>query len=146
MNILLAEDNKMNIEIIRDMLEEAGNNVVVAENGRDGIDCLYRYDFSVILMDVEMPILDGVSATKAIRADTSLKEKANIPIIAVTAGPTESKEKIFAAGVDSYVVKPVELTTLLRTISNVVIKGKDKLIRKLIFRIKELEDKIIELG
>ena len=146
MNILLAEDDYLNVVILQTMLEEAGYDVVVARNGREAIACLHEREFSVILMDVKMPVLDGIAATKAIRRDSVLKEKANIPIIAVSACDGDNKDEIFAAGVDGYIEKPVDFTLLFKTIGDVVVGRKDRIIRQLRSKIMELEAEIMELS
>jgi len=121
MKILLVEDNLVNVTFVKFMLEESGYEVVVANDGYDAIDCLYNDDFSVIIMDLQMPVLDGLAVTKTIRADVLLKEKANTPIIIMSSSVSEQeKKKMFEAGADGYIEKPDEISILLSTISTVV--------------------------
>jgi CheY-like chemotaxis protein len=102
---LLAEDNKINQQFATLVLTNAGHSVEIAGNGREAVDALGRSDFDVILMDIQMPLLDGVQATQEIRA---LPEpNGTIPIIAVTAhAMAGAREEYLAAGMNDYIAKP----------------------------------------
>jgi CheY-like chemotaxis protein len=124
MKILLAEDNPLNLAFMKFMLEETGYEVVAAGNGQEAIDLLYGQDFSVVLMDFQMPVLDGIAATKSIRDDVLLQDKANIPIIIMSCCVTEEdKMSMYEAGADGYIEKPEDVSILLRTISKVVVNN-----------------------
>jgi signal transduction histidine kinase/DNA-binding response OmpR family regulator len=112
LRILLAEDNKINQQFATVVLTKAGHSVQVAGNGHEAVDAVRRSDFDVILMDVQMPDLDGVEATRQIRA---LPEpKCNIPIVAMTANAMSgAKDEYLTAGMDDYVSKPVQPKLLL---------------------------------
>jgi two-component system sensor histidine kinase/response regulator len=112
--ILLAEDNAINQEIATEILEQAGYSVVGAENGEMALRKLRDEDFDVVLMDLQMPVMDGFQATAELRRDPKLK---SIPVIAMTAhAMTGDRERCLAAGMDDYVTKPVDPETLLQTI------------------------------
>jgi signal transduction histidine kinase/CheY-like chemotaxis protein len=105
--ILLAEDNDINKMIVLEMLEETGVDVDVAMNGADALDQLERQHYDLILMDIQMPIMDGYEATRKIRAMGNHFE--SIPIIAMTAHALEGdSNKSLEAGMDYHVSKPFE--------------------------------------
>ena len=107
LRILLAEDNKVNQQFATLLLNKAGHSVEVAPNGSCAVDAVRNQDFDVVLMDVQMPELDGIQATKQIRALP--KPKCDIPIIAMTAhAMTGAREEYLAAGMDDYISKPVQ--------------------------------------
>ena len=112
LRILLAEDNKINQKFAMALLAKGGHQVWIAENGHQAVDALRRNDFDVILMDIQMPELDGIQATKQIRAMPG--PKSDIPIIALTAHALAgAREEYLAAGLNDYVSKPVDQTVLL---------------------------------
>ena len=112
LRILLAEDNKINQKFALALLAKGGHQVHVAENGHQAVDALRRGDYDVILMDIQMPELDGIQATKQIRAMPA--PKSGIPIIALTAHALAgAREEYLAAGMNDYISKPVDQTVLL---------------------------------
>jgi PAS domain S-box-containing protein len=109
--ILLAEDNEENIAMIAEYLEVRGYRVEVARNGSDAITSIRQFQPALVLMDIQMPGMDGLEATRRIRADETI---AHIPIIALTALAMEGdRERCLAAGVNEYMSKPVRLKALL---------------------------------
>jgi PAS domain S-box-containing protein len=125
LRILIAEDELISQMACKKMLEQSGHHVVAVENGQDVIDCLAEQDFDLVFIDVQMPVMDGVSATKAIRDGRSGVNKADIPIIAMTAyAMTGDKEKFISAGMDGYISKPVDEAEL-RAVIGKVIAGKN---------------------
>jgi signal transduction histidine kinase/CheY-like chemotaxis protein/HPt (histidine-containing phosphotransfer) domain-containing protein len=112
LRILLAEDNKINQQFAKVLLTKAGYSVQVAENGHHAVDALREAEFDVVLMDIQMPELDGIGATRQIRA---LPEpKCRIPIIAMTAhAMAGAREEYLAAGMNDYISKPVQPKLLL---------------------------------
>lgn len=123
LNVLVAEDNKVNQMIIKGYLNKLGCNVVTANNGKEAVEKLEDLDIDVILMDCQMPVLDGFQATELIRDMPS--GKAQTPIIAVTANALESdRMRCFDAGMDAYLSKPVDLVNLRRVVHEVAIDGK----------------------
>lgn len=114
--ILLTEDNIINQLGIKNLLENFGYRVVTANNGQEAVE-IYGSDTSIdlILMDIEMPILDGFEATRMIRDIEKQKGRDNtVPII--TLSGSNMKEKCIAAGFDSYLSKPVETVELRKTL------------------------------
>jgi CheY-like chemotaxis protein len=120
LNILLAEDNSVNQRLMVRLLEKHGHHVVVAGNGREALAALERESFDLVLMDVQMPEMDGFEATAAIRQ----REQAtgtHIPILAMTAhAMAGDRERCLEAGMDGYVCKPVQIQALLAAIESVV--------------------------
>ncbi len=103
--VLLVEDNSTNLLLARRILEKAGYWVEVAANGREGVEAAKRQRFDVILMDVQMPVLDGCAATKEIRRFPGWAGR--VPIIALTASVySEDSKRCFEAGMDDFVGKP----------------------------------------
>jgi len=123
LRVLLAEDNAVNQRVAVRLLEKQGHTVVVASDGRKALEALAREQFDVVLMDVQMPVMDGVEATAAIRE----KEKAtgiHIPIIAMTAhAMTGDRERFLADGMDGYVSKPIHGPVLLEAIESTLSAG-----------------------
>jgi len=122
LRVLLAEDNKINQQFATLILNKAGHSVVVAANGREAVDTFRCSDFDAILMDIQMPELDGVQATRQIRA---LPEpKGSIPIIAVTAhAMAGAREEYLAAGMDDYISKPFQPALLVSTLEKSCDRG-----------------------
>ncbi|WP_169732623.1 PAS domain-containing hybrid sensor histidine kinase/response regulator [Desulfonatronum lacustre] len=126
LRILLVEDEPSNALPIRKLLEKAGHTVTLAKDGQQALDLFKDQDFDLILMDIQMPVMNGVEATKGIRSSTDLGPKKDIPIIALTAyAMFGDKEKFLEAGMDDYLAKPVRMEDLekvlekhLRTIQN----------------------------
>ena len=116
--LLLAEDNGLNAEIAMTILQDADAEVKLAADGKIAVDMLKDVPvgyYDAILMDIQMPNMNGYEATKAIRKLTD--ERAKIPIIAMTANAFEEDRQVaLAAGMDDYVAKPVEISELFRTI------------------------------
>ncbi len=121
--VLIAEDNEVNVMVTTLRLEDMGYTYSVAGNGLEVLDLLKREPFDLILMDIEMPVLDGISATKAIRSAMAGGPipNPNIPIIGVTAHALkEFREKSLSAGMDDYVSKPVDFNELSFVINRLV--------------------------
>ena len=116
--VLLVEDDPSNRIPTQKLLEQAGHEVALAENGRQALELLAENDFDCVLMDIQMPVMDGIEATRIIRESEALGPKRNIPIIALTAYAMEGdREKFLAAGMNGYVAKPVEIDSLLQGMS-----------------------------
>lgn len=102
--ILLAEDHAFNRQVAVEFLQEAGATVCVANNGEEALDLLRKENFDCVLMDVQMPVMDGFAATRLIRADAAL---AGMPVIAMTANASgEDRERCLAAGMNDFIGKP----------------------------------------
>jgi len=109
--ILLAEDNPMAFEVVAEYLTEKGYRVITASNGAEAIERAQQEQPALILMDAQMPVMDGLEATRRIRADAELK---HIPIIALTGLAMEGDEqRCLAAGANDYLSKPVSLKKLM---------------------------------
>ncbi len=113
--ILLVEDNAVNQRLACRILENGGHTVVVAENGREALDALGRESFDLVFMDVQMPEMDGLEATAAIRRREN-GSNVHIPIVAMTAhAMAGDRQRCLAAGMDGYLAKPVRARELLET-------------------------------
>ncbi|MBF0118905.1 MAG: response regulator [Desulfobacterales bacterium] len=113
--ILLVEDNTFNQQIASELLKSKGIFVSVADNGVAGLNMIKKSKFDVILMDIQMPEMDGYETTIAIR-EWEKDKNCKTPIIAMTANMTEDREKCFEVGMDDYVTKPIDPDYLLETI------------------------------
>ena len=120
--VLLAEDNKVNQTLAMRLLEKLGCHVTVVDNGRHAIDALAENEFDIILMDVEMPEMDGISATKEIRRREQ-DSKQHIPIVAVTAHAiVGDRERCLEAGMDDYLSKPVRINEIRAMLTKILLK------------------------
>ncbi len=118
LDVLLVEDNAINRLVARDMLEKAGHRVVEAKDGREGIEAAAKEPFDLILMDISMPVIDGVTATHTIRDTEGPNRKT--PIIALTAHVLdEDLARFRTAGVTDTIVKPLTGKTLLRSVGEI---------------------------
>ncbi len=116
LKILLAEDNPINQVFARRVLDKLGAEVTVADNGQEALDRVQEQEFDIVLMDCQMPVIDGYEATRKIRLLGGKFE--NLPVIALTAfAMSEDREICLAAGMNDYVTKPVDRTILLKTIN-----------------------------
>ena len=116
--ILIVEDNDMNRDMLSRRLGRKGFDIVMAEDGAQGVDMANSESPDLILMDMSLPVLDGWEATKKIKSTESTE---SIPIIALTAHAMDSdREKALAAGCDDYDTKPVELPRLLDKINQLL--------------------------
>jgi len=107
LNVLLAEDNRVNQRVAVAMLERDGHRVTVVDNGKAAVDASARTAFDVILMDVQMPDMSGFEATSAIRAREA-STGARVPIVAMTAHALQGdRERCLAAGMNGYITKPL---------------------------------------
>ena len=116
--ILLVEDNEMNRDMLSRRLERKGYEVVIAVDGKAGVDMASSAGPDLILMDLSLPVMDGWEATRRIKADAATQ---NIPVIALTAHAMAGDEqKALEAGCDDYDTKPVELNRLLGKIDKLL--------------------------
>jgi PAS domain S-box-containing protein len=141
-NILLVEDNIVNQKLIASILKKKGySQVDTVNNGYEAIECLKKIDYDLVLMDCQMPGIDGYETTKLIRSKTSPVLNRNIPVIAMTAGAIKGdREKCLDAGMNDYMTKPVKIDILIETIEKWII-SKDEYE---IFNHKSLLENLIE--
>ena len=123
LRILVAEDNKINQRVITVLLGSLDCRVTVVETGREALDAVSDGTYDVVLMDIQMPEMDGVEATMAIRALDD-PEKAAVPIVAVTANAMAGdRERYLKSGMDAYISKPIESAGLVDAITRCVRPG-----------------------
>ena len=107
LRVLVAEDNLLNQKVAQRVLERRGHEVVLASTGLLALDAMARQDFDVVVMDLQMPEMDGIEATRRLRRDGGAKSA--IPVLGFTASALpEDREACMAAGMDGLVNKPVE--------------------------------------
>ena len=112
--ILLVEDNERNRKLVRTVLEFRGHEVVECGDGEGALPLAREHRPALVLMDIQLPKLDGISALRQLRADA---ETAAIPVIAVTASVTSGeRERVIAAGFNGYISKPIDVATFGDTI------------------------------
>ena len=120
LQVLIAEDNAVNVMLMKKLFSKWGIVPVIAENGERAIELLQYGNFDIVLMDLQMPILDGLEATKIIRRMPDPK-KANVPIIALTASALfDIKDRVYNSGMNDYVSKPFKPNELLEKMLNLV--------------------------
>ncbi len=113
LNVLLVEDNPVNQELCMTVLSTLGCDVILAENGKEALDILNTKEFDIILMDCQMPVLDGYETTRRLRRMEKEAGKPKVPVIALTAYAMEGdKNKCIASGMDDYIAKPFKLKEL----------------------------------
>jgi CheY-like chemotaxis protein len=123
LRILLAEDNAVNQEVAQQMLQKRGHSVTIASNGREALKLVSLSEFDLILMDIQMPEMDGFQATAAIR-EMERKGSRRTPIVAMTAHAMKGdRERCLESGMDGYVSKPVQSKMLYETIENIRATG-----------------------
>ena len=115
--VLVVEDNRLNQELVVGYLEDSEFEVTLATDGRIGVDLYGRESFDVVLMDWQMPEMDGIEATRAIRELERVRGSKRTPVIAMTAHAMPGdREACLTAGMDDYLVKPYSLHELLGTL------------------------------
>lgn len=120
--ILLAEDNKINQKLVKVMLKNAGHRVDIVENGRDAVEKVKQIPYDLVLMDVQMPEMDGIQAAQLIRQEGF----SHLPIIALTANAfAKDKEKCLKGGMNHFITKPLKQDELLGIISQWLDKKED---------------------
>jgi CheY-like chemotaxis protein len=108
--ILIVEDNEMNADMLTRRLQRAGHQVLLGTDGRAGVELTRQHRPDLVLMDMSLPVMDGWTATRTIKADASI---AHIPVMALTAHAVKGeREKALGAGCDDYDTKPVEWSRL----------------------------------
>lgn len=116
--VLIVDDNELNRKLFRVFLNKSGFDCIEAEEGKQAVLLAKEHKPDLILMDIQMPVMDGVTAMKAIRTEPDL---ASIPIIAITSyAMSGDKERFLAEGFNSYISKPIDTRTFVDQIQNVL--------------------------
>lgn len=117
-SILIVEDNAVNMEVVYEMIRRIGHSCDCAVNGHEAVQAVKRFPYDLVLMDCQLPGMDGYEATSRIRRWETTSGRRRVPIVAVTAhAMTGDRERCLAAGMDDYMTKPVDLRGLEATIS-----------------------------
>ena len=120
-HVLLVEDNEVNQQVASELLEGAGLKITVAINGLEAVEKVGRESFDIVLMDIQMPVMDGIQATKIIRSETKHEK---LPIVAMTAGAMAGeKETALAAGMNDLVGKPIDVKELFACLRKWIAPG-----------------------
>jgi len=115
-HLLLVEDNEINQQVAQEILEGAGTRVSIANHGQEALDMLAKESFDGVLMDMQMPVMDGITATKEIRKQSQFKD---LPIIAMTANAMAGdRDRCLAAGMNDHVIKPIDIKELFEVLGN----------------------------
>jgi signal transduction histidine kinase/DNA-binding response OmpR family regulator/HPt (histidine-containing phosphotransfer) domain-containing protein len=122
--VLLTEDNEINQQVASELLEQAGLVVDIANHGQEAIDMIGRRDYDVVLMDIQMPVMDGYTATQSLREDGRYTD---LPILAMTANATAAdSEKSIAAGMNAHINKPIIPAELFKALLTWVKSGREE--------------------
>ncbi len=121
LNILLAEDNETNIVLESTVLKKLGHSVTVARNGLEALNLINIHKFDIVFMDIEMPVMDGIDATKRIRRGESGNENKDIFILAMTAhAVADIKKDGIDAGMNDFITKPIDITQIQERIDKII--------------------------
>ncbi len=113
--ILIVEDEPKNMTLLRDLLQVTGYSTNEATNGKEGVELAKTSKPDLILMDIQMPEMDGLEATRILKTDAATRD---IPILALSSYAMKGdKERILAAGCDGYLAKPFDIKELLKTVA-----------------------------
>ncbi|WP_375395019.1 response regulator [uncultured Sphingomonas sp.] len=124
MNVLFIEDDRMNRRVVKDMLDVAGATMTEANSAEEGLRLLDQNDYAVLLVDLRMPGMDGLTAIGHIRARTDTK--AGVPIIVVTADAAlDLRDRCLAAGADEVLFKPVAMDALFDAMGRILARAAD---------------------
>lgn len=116
--ILVVEDNPDNMALVEEIIEDAGFNIMQSVRAEDGIENLYKGGIDLVLMDISLPEMDGLEATKIIKADNTIS---SVPIIGLSAHAMDSdREAAISAGCDDYLTKPLDEELLLELINRLL--------------------------
>lgn len=119
--ILIIEDNEKNRKLVRDVLQVKGYKTIESETAEEGLKLAVEQTPALILMDIQLPGMDGISAMKQLKADPKTR---SIPVIAITASAmTHNRQTLLAEGFDGYQTKPISLKDFLREVQRVLLAG-----------------------
>ena len=120
--VLIVEDNEKNLKLARDLLQFAGLQTLEATSAEDGIAVAQRERPTLVLMDIQLPGMDGIAALRALRGD---ERTASIPVVALTASVMKSdRERFDAAGFDGFMQKPVDVRTFASDVRRFCARGR----------------------
>ncbi|HVF93308.1 MAG TPA: response regulator [Sphingomonas sp.] len=124
MNVLFIEDDRMNRRVVKDMLDVAGATMDEAESAEEGLQALELYNYDMLLVDLRMPGMDGITAIQHIRARDDAK--ARVPIIVITADTAiDLRDRCLAAGADEVLFKPVAMDALFDAMGRILARDGD---------------------
>ncbi len=113
--ILIVEDEPKNLTLLRDLLQVSGYTTIEATDGKQGVELAKTSKPDLILMDIQMPIMDGLEVTRILKENATTS---NIPVLALTSYAMKGdKERIFEAGCDGYLTKPIDIKELLKQVA-----------------------------
>jgi signal transduction histidine kinase/CheY-like chemotaxis protein len=116
-SILIAEDNPINQKLLKTLLKRFHYDVAVVHNGQEAVDAYLQHPYDLVLMDIDMPVMDGITATQQIREIDRKAQRRRVPVLALTAHALPGdKERILEAGLDAHLPKPVDMAILLRMV------------------------------
>lgn len=120
-HVLVVEDDTLSARFVARQLENAGATAYIAGDGKQALDALREKDFDLVLMDIQMPVMDGLQAVRAIREGEVGEQRRRIPVIALTAyAMAGDRDRFIASGMDAYLPKPVDCQVLLKTIDGIM--------------------------
>ncbi len=119
--ILIVEDNEKNLKLVRDILQAKGFETMDAGTAEEGLELVKTHRFDLVLMDIQLPGMNGIDALGCLRADEATKD---IPVVAVTASVTiQDQSQITRAGFDAFISKPISLKAFLETVNAILGKS-----------------------
>jgi two-component system, cell cycle response regulator DivK len=122
--ILIVEDNEKNMKLVRDILQHRGHLTIEAVNGSDGVRLARERQPDLVLMDIQLPDIDGIEALRQIRTEAALDAT---PVLAVSASVMpDEQQQIVASGFDAYVTKPINVKQFLETVQRFLASGRKK--------------------
>ncbi len=133
LKILLADDQPINVALVEKLLTRRGHSVITAENGVQAVEAFKKNLFDAVLMDMQMPVMDGLEATRKIRqyeADQEAQRgsRSHVAIIAMTANDDDTdRQACKDAGMDGFITKPIEIKTVIATIREIIDNTKKSL-------------------
>ncbi len=122
--VLIVEDNAKNLKLVRDILQHQGHQTLEAMTGEEGIRLACQHRPDLVLMDIQLPDIDGITALRRIREDASLDA---MPVLAVSASVMpDEQQKIVASGFDDYITKPIVLRSFTETVQRFLAHGRQR--------------------
>jgi two-component system cell cycle response regulator DivK len=122
--ILIVEDNEKNMKLVRDILQHKGHRTLETASGEDGVRLAREHRPDLVLMDIQLPDIDGVTALRRLREDPALER---MPVLAISASVMpDEQQKIVASGFDHYITKPIVLKTFVESIQHFLTHGRER--------------------